>query len=288
MADLSPVEKVVIAGIVAPAFSTQRGKEFTLPPDHEDLARLFSCDLVLGAEDCEVAKFEHTRAAGDEDDKELERVRPDRGGRVLDLLQECLNAHDARGAIITLVTDPPPAGREDQDRLAGWLCGFILKKLREGRLTYFALDVVEDWGYLSFVAKWVKKLVIAPGSPDAPAGIISATSRMGHLIDTAGRFREALERKANRYGAAASDVILLVDFDMFPLQDIDLPEVVETTMKTKHPFREVWAVNNYPGDQRCWRVSPSPTPGETVQGPRRAREGWGVKAKRRSTRRTSG
>jgi hypothetical protein len=88
---------------------------------------------------------------------------------------------------------------------------------------------------------------------------------MAHLIDTTARFREALERKANRYGASAADVILLVDFDTSPLDHLDVPEVLEVARTTRHPFREIWALNNFPGRQACRRLWPPPTPAETTQ-----------------------
>jgi hypothetical protein len=268
VADLSPVEKVVIAGIVAPEFGRERGKAFSLPADHEETELRLRCDLVLRSEDGEILQIEHTRAAGDEDVREIERVRPDKGGKVHELLQECLNARGARGAIVTIVMDPPPDQKKDQDFLAYWLCYFIVEKLRRGRLSYFALDVVEDWdNHVRFVSRWLKKVIIAPSSTEAPAVVITSTRRAAHLVDAVSRFKLALKSKAEHYGKSAAGVILLVDFDMYPLDRLDLPKVQEVALTTRHPFREVWALNSSPGNQGCLRLWPSRSMTDTTQDP---------------------
>ncbi len=265
MADLTAVEKEIVAGIVAPAFGAHRGKVFTLPADHEDLERELRCDLVLRAEDGEVAQFEHTRPAGE---TMAERAHPNQAAQVDYLIQQRLNASGTRGAVILLGWNPPPAKKADQEWIADWVCSLILTKLRRARLNYFAFDLVDDWETrLQPVAKWLSRIVIAPAPPDTRAGIIGSTGRMGHLIDDGARLREALEKKANHYGPSAADVILLVDFDTFPLQLLDVPEAVEVATSTPHRFKEVWALNNFTGNQLCIRLWPAPMPSAQVQEP---------------------
>jgi hypothetical protein len=256
MAELSSVEKDSLAIILCAAFSKDRDKHFTLPPNHEELEGQLRCDLVLRADDGELLQVEHTRPSGD---VLAERIHPAQASTIDHLIQQCLNAHGARGTVITLVWEPPPEKKQDQVWIAEWVCSFILAKLRRKRLTYFSLDVVDDWdGRLRAVVPWLKKLVIAPGSPDGPAGIIGSTGRAGRLVDDAAMLKEALERKASRYGPSAADLILAVDFDLFPLQFMDMPEALEVASITRHHFKEVWAVNNYAGNQNCRRLWPPP------------------------------
>lgn len=254
MAEITAKEKAAIAEVLIPVFSRSRSKQFSLPEDHEQLEREFRCDIVLRATDGELAKFEHTRPKGN---VELERIRPQHGARVHDLLDAHMKSAGLKGVVVVLGLDPPPARSRDQEVVAGWLASFIVKKARRERLTYFNFDVIEDWeGWLNFVSKYVKKLVVAPGDdPEGDSGTIRSDSRVGHLVDSVGDFREALESKAKRYGSAASGNMLLVEFDNFPLEQRDLPEVKEAAAQTAHAFDEVWAVN-FRQRKDCWRIWP--------------------------------
>jgi len=254
MAEITEAEKVALADVLAPAFGSKRGKLFSLPQDHEALEKQLLCDLVLKSPDGEVAKFEHTRTKGN---VELERIRPQHGGRVHDLLQENLKAAGVTGVIIVLGLNPPPSRAREQERVAYWIAHFIAGKVNKEKLTYFNFDVVEDWdGCLKFVSKYVYKLKIASGGPEGSAGIIRMDSRMAHLVDAVGDFQEALEKKAERYGPAASGNILVVDFEAFPLERLDLAEVEEVAAKVKHSFDEVWAVN-FRHLRNCYRLWPA-------------------------------
>ncbi len=263
MADLSPVEKLAIAATLAPAFSTYRGKAFNLPGDHEELTRRYSCDLVLRAEDGEIAQFEHTRPSGD---VLRDRVRPIQGGRVHHLLQQCLNARGARGVAVYVGMDPPPAKPTEQEELAFCLCRFVLEKLRRERLSYFTFDVERDWDRrLRHVSQWLREIRIVPTSQESPAGVMSTISRMGHIVDTAGMFREALERKANRRYASAADLIVLVEFDLSPLDMLEVSEVREIAKATSHPFKEIWGMSNYGWQRQCVCLWPLQRPAETTR-----------------------
>ncbi len=261
MAEINPQERQAIVDVLAPVFSSKRGKDFALPGNHGALEEEHSCDIVLRAPDGELAKFEHTRTKGN---VELERIRPKHASRVFDLLQAAFKSAGLKGAVVFLTLDPPPARPADQETVAWWIAGFIARKVREGRLTYFSFDVVKDWTRLRFVEKYVKQIVINPGDPDHDIAIAMSHSRIGYLIDSVGDFRDALDRKARRYGKAASGKMLVVEFESWPLDNLDLPEVKEVGKQVSHAFDEVWAVHLRYGNA-CWRIWP-PDVSEIEQG----------------------
>jgi hypothetical protein len=253
MSELTTTEKELIAAILAPEFSARHAKRFALPADHEALATENRCDLVLRADDGTVAQFEHTRPRGNPLE---ERIKPDQGGRVMEVLQECLNARGVRGAVVTITLDPPPQSKHEQEVLGAWLASFIVDKIERGRRTYFSLDLIDDLAHLRLIEKWLKRLVILPADPEAPAGVGLTTSRMAHIIDTPARVKEAIERKNAKCGAARGTVHLIVDCDLFPIDRLDFPDAVSVAASTPHRFGEIWAVQKFIGRERCLLLGP--------------------------------
>ena len=254
MAELTTDEKITIAGILAPAFSARRTKAFHLPADHEAAAEEGRCDFVLRAGDGELAKFEHTRPKSE---NELERVKPDHARQVAGLLGECLKQRGIREITVALILDPPPRTTRERRRLASWLCDFVAKKVRDGRLAYFALDVPDDWnGYLALVQEWLASISVTPGPAGQEAVVFASGSRMGHEVNSVARFKEAVKRKSVKCAGSAPGLVLLVEFDPFPISTIFLSDLRDAAREMAPRFKEIWVLNNYVGDQRCWCIWP--------------------------------
>src|SRR5438093_8286053 len=83
----------------SPAYSREHGKEFIVPEDLVPEGREEGVDFLLRAHDKSVAKFQHTRPAGD---VVKERVAPDHAWKVTEVIEESLQRRGVSGIRVWL------------------------------------------------------------------------------------------------------------------------------------------------------------------------------------------
>jgi hypothetical protein len=253
MAEASTQEIRMVAALLAPAYSEAHRKEFTVPEDCALTGPEVGVDFILRAGDGTVARFQHTRPAGD---VKKERVAPDHARKVEDVIEESLQRHGVSGINVWLTFREPPASKDEILTAGMWLAGFIHEQVRKGQESYFNFDMHEHWEpHLSRLSKWIYAIRIERGNAKGRVGFCTSSEPMAHqLVPCEERFKRAVEKKAVRYGTAGADLALVVDFEPFPISEIFLDSIKQEHQSKKYPFTEIWAVNLYSTSEGCWRM----------------------------------
>src|SRR6266571_4887309 len=129
-----------IAETLAPAYSEAHGKAFTVPEDFMP-SRERGVDFILRSEDGTVGQFQHTQPSGD---VQADRVRPAKAQMVIDALKKAINDRLLMGIFISVNFHTLPKKQEDADKIAWYLCSFIVQKVRPGFQFYFTCDRHDD------------------------------------------------------------------------------------------------------------------------------------------------
>jgi hypothetical protein len=112
-----------------------------------------------------------------------------------------------------------------------------------------------DWQPLGAV-----RCVVSRVSLRRPLGlgrsIVLASDSAAHLDPVGFRAAQALERKALRYGASGSGLILLIDYRVTTYDPEDLSEIRRAVEAVPHAFAEVWVASDWwidePQAHRVW------------------------------------
>jgi hypothetical protein len=244
-----------IAEALAPAYSAAHGKTFTVPEDFMP-SREHGVDFILRSEDGTVVQFQHTQPSGD---VEAERVRPAKADKVIAALKKAMNERRVFGVFVSLNFHTLP-NQKDADLIASYLCSFIVQKVRPGFRYYFTYDQHDHQpGLLNSLKGWISRLDILPSQDPNRAVLGWSSDPLGAgsnaVMPDDIKFKEAVDRKSGKYGSMR-DVVLVIEFDPYPVDDIYIGIIRDDTKNATYPFREIWAVNNPLGDGKCWKVWP--------------------------------
>lgn len=244
-----------IAEALAPAYSEAHGKVFTAPKDFIP-SREHGVDFILRSEDGEVAQFQHTQPSGD---VQADRVRPAKAQMVIEALKKAINERRLKGIFISVNFHTLPQKQEDADKIAWYLCSFSVQKVRPGFRFYFTYDRHDhNPGLLGPLKCWISRLDVMPIRDNrAVIGWSSDALDAGSnaVMPDDIKFNEAVNRKSSKYGSMA-DVVLVVEFDPYPVDDVYIRIIRDEHKNITHSFREIWAVNNPLGEGKCWKVWP--------------------------------
>jgi hypothetical protein len=245
-----------IAEVLAPAYSEAHGKTFIVPEDVIP-SREHGVDFILRAEDRTVAQFQHTQPAGD---VQADRVRPAKAQIVIDALKKCMNERRVFGVFVSLNFHALPRNQEEAEKIAWYVCSFIAQKIRSGFRFLFTYDRHDhEPGLLGPLTGWISRLDVMP-IRDSDRSSIGWSSdplepHSNAVMPDDIKFKEAADRKSTKYGSVG-DVVLVVEFDPYPVDDFYIRIIRDDNKNATYPFREIWAVNNPLGDRKCWKVWP--------------------------------
>jgi len=245
-----------IAEALAPAYSEAHGKEFTAPDDLVP-SREAGIDFIFRAKDGTVAQFQHTQPSGD---VEAERVRPARASKVIAALKTAMNERKVFGVFVSVNFHRLPSNQKEVDLLASDLCSFIVHRVRRRFLSYFTYDEHDHQpGLFEHLKESVSRLDIFPSRDNTRAVLGWSSDPLGAGSNAAMsddlKFKEAANRKSAKYGSVG-DVVLVIEFDPYPVDDFYIRIIRNENKDTTYPFREIWAVNNPLGDGKSWKVWP--------------------------------
>src|SRR5207245_657296 len=105
-------------------------------------------------------------------------------------------------------------------------------------------------------ARWLRSLEVIPRQPRDRSPVVGTVTGGAYIANHTNQFKEAVEDKLSQHRPDWKQLILLVEFDTLPLLLGAIPDIRWQAREMSPPFNEIWAVNNYATDRRCWCVWP--------------------------------
>ena len=120
--------------------------------------------------------------------------------------------------------------------------------------------MVQAGGHLSWQPTADIRSMVSRVSMRRPPGlgrsVVLASDGAAHLDPVGFRAAQALERKALRYGASGSGLILLIDYRVTTYDAEDLVDIRQAVQAVPHAFAEVWVASEWwidePQAHRVW------------------------------------
>ncbi len=182
-------------------------------------------------------EVQHTAAASD---GLRERAHPDNAASMSHEIDMHMRGAGHLCFHLSLDMDDTPRSRRFRQELTRQVCEWIDSAIAKGVLSGASARSGWNWqhgGQSSRIQVELRPLPPGRTKPHITGGLGSFAD------DTSWRLTEAVKAKSDQIGHAPTQTILVVEFDLWGLDDDDVHDLKTVLQGSAIPFREVWAVD---------------------------------------------